>query len=387
MPRFSKQQQEQPTAAKLSLDALLRAAENEASKWAEVAETTRKTYEAKAAQLDPKKGKGWDMATACFNSQYSMKAAGQWVMRKRLREAVKIAKRVLKKGENGYELAPLREAQFALRMKEVAKLLKRLDAFHALPWGEVADPARRLEKTHKKRPAKDAELARFFEAAERSSFKVAMLVCEFGGFRGQEFADGIRVEVAKKGEAKVMRFYAAGAKCDGKAKGLDVRCVESAFPAKASSEVQRRWLTLAKLATAEKTFLVKVEPTAKQAVGVRMTNAAKMIARAAGVDVAVYSMRNRISAQVKAANPGDAVAVALALGHQSTRTQSHYARANRGGGGISPVQVTGVQVAGSQVPRGPAIRSGPPLQISEKSKLSAAVATPARAPRPRGPRL
>lgn len=387
MPRFSKQQQEQPTAAKLSLEALLRAAENEASEWSEVAETTRKTYEAKARQLDEKKGSGWDMATACLKSQYSMKAAGQWVMRRQLKAAVKIAKRVAKKGETGQELAPLREAQFALRMKEVAKLLERLDAFKALPWGVVADPGRRLEKSHKKRPAKDSELARFFEAAERSSFKVPMMVCEFGGFRGQEFADGIRVEAAKKGGSRVLRFYASGAKCDGKAKGLDVRCVESAFPEKASPEVQRRWLTLAQLATAEKTFVVKVEPTASMKVGVRMTNAAKMIARAAGVDVAVYSMRNRVSAQVKAANPGDAVAVALALGHQSTRTQSHYARANRGGGGISPMQVTGLQVAGSQVPRGPTTRSGPPMQAKEKTQLSAAVAKPARAPRPRGPRL
>lgn len=383
MPRFSKQQRPQSTPEKLAVDALLRAAEKEAAEWSEVAEQTRKTYEAKAHQLEA----GWDMGTACLKSRYSMRAAGQWVMRKQLRKLIRDAKRVRREGETGQELQPVREAQFAVRMAKVQQLLTRLHEFQAQPWSEVPDPGRRLQKSHKKRPAKDGELARFFAAAETSSFKVPMLVCEFGGFRGEEFRDGIRVEAAKEGGVAVLRFYAVGAKADGDKKGLDVRCVQSAFPAKASPGVQRRWLALAKLATAEKTFVVKVEPTAKQTVGKRMTNAAKMIARKAEVDVAVYSMRNRVSAQVKAANPGDAVAVALALGHQSTRTQAHYARANRGGGGISPVQVVGVHVPGSQVPRGPASRTGPPLSTKQKTALSAAVAKVATAPRPRGPRL
>lgn len=379
MPRFKRQQQTPTTPEKLALGALLSAAESEAAEWSEVAEASRKTYEAKGRQLEA----GWDFASACLKSRYSMRAAGQWVMRKQLRKLLKRAKQVRNKGETGQELAPVREAQFAVHMAKVGELLTRLRAFQALPWSEVPDPARRLEKSHKKRPAKDAELARFFEAAETSSFKVPMLVCEFGGFRGQEFADGIRVEAAKKGGVPVLRFYGVGAKADGDKKGLDVRCVQSAFPAKASPEVQRRWLALAKLATAEKTFVVKVERTASMTVGQRMTNAAKMIARKAEVDVAVYSMRNRVSAQVKAANPGDAVAVALALGHQSTRTQAHYARANRGGGGISPVQVVGVQVPGSQVPRGPATRTGPPMHTQQKTQLAAEVATAPPRPRPR----
>lgn len=383
MPRFKKQQQTPSTPETLALGALLSAAESEAGQWSEVAEVTRKTYESKAEQL----AGGWDLASACLKSRYSMKAAGQWVMRKQLRALVKKAKQVRNKGETGQELSLVREAQFAVRMVEVEKLLTRLHAFQALPWAEVEDPARRLQKSHKKRPAKDAELVRFFAAAENSQFKVPMLLCEFGGFRGAEFKDGVRVEAAKKGGVSVLRFYAVGAKADGKAKGLDVRCVESAFPAKAAPEVQRRWLTLAKLATAEKAFVVKVERTASMTVGQRMTNAAKMIARKAEVDVAVYSMRHRVSAQVKAANPGDAVAVALALGHQSTRTQAHYARANRGGGGISPVQVSGVQVPGSQVPRGPATRTGPPMHTQQKTQLGAAVAKVATAPRPRAPRL
>ena len=389
MPRFKKQQQTPSTPEKLALGALLSAAESEAGEWSEVAEATRKTYESKAKQLTLKEDGtgGWDMASACLKSQYSMKAAGQWIMRKKLRALLKRAKQVMKKGETGQEMAPAREAQFAVHMEGVEKLLTKLHAFQALPWGEVEDPARRLEKSHKKRPAKDDELARFFAAAENSQFKVPMLVCEFGGFRGQEFADGIRVEASKKGGVRVLRFYATGAKADGKAKGLDVRCVESTFPAEATIEVQRRWIDLAKLATAEKTFVVKVERTASMTVGQRMTNAAKMIARKAKVDVAVYSMRHRVSAQVKAANPGDAVAVALALGHQSIRTQAHYSRANRGGGGISPVQIIGVQVPGSQVPRGESQRLGPTLAMREKTKLKAAVAKVATASIPKRPRL
>jgi len=58
--------------------------------------------------------------------------------------------------------------------------------------------------------------------------------------------------------------------------------------------------------------------------------------------IASQSLRNRFAAQVKQAKPGDAVAVAVALGHQTTETQRHYARASRGGGGISPVKSTEV---------------------------------------------
>lgn len=372
------------TPAKLEVDALLLAAEKEVAKWKDVSEASRLTYEAKAKQLET----GWDMESACKKSRYSMRAASLYVQRKKLKKLVKAAIQIRKKGKAGEELQPIREAQFAVAMKEVGQLLRRIEAFQALPWDQVADPKRRLEKSHSKRAATDSELALFHAAAESSSFRVQLLVAEFSGCRGAEFAEGIRVEAAKKAAVPTLRFFIQSAKCDGKKKGLDVRCVESSFPSEARDDVKRRWLELASLAATKKAYVSKIEPTATTTPGQRLTNAVRFIAKKAGVDVSTYSMRHRLSAQVKAATGGDAVAVALALGHQSTATQGHYARATRGKGGISPAQVTGVHVAGNPMPRGPAKRAGPPVHVKEKIQISQAApqAAPA-APKPRGPRL
>ena len=109
------------------------------------------------------------------------------------------------------------------------------------------------------------------------------------------------------------------------------------FPSGAAEPVKRRWLELAKSVEkstngTKKSYIVSVAASEKQTAGRLFSDACKNTARAAGVDVSAYSLRNRFSAQVKQANPGDAVAVAVALGHQTTETQRHYARASRGGG-------------------------------------------------------
>jgi len=77
------------------------------------------------------------------------------------------------------------------------------------------------------------------------------------------------------------------------------------------------------------------------------------------------------------------VAVALALGHQSTETQRHYARSRRGGGDVSPVQVNAFNVSG-QLVRGEKIRKGPPLHVVQKAVLQSAIAA-MPPPRMRGP--
>jgi integrase len=369
--------------ATAGLDELVREAEKEAALATEVAKATRLTYEGKARQL---RG-GWDLASACKRSRYSMRAAGQWVMRRELRALVKEAKRVRKSGETGEELHAVRELQFAFRMEKVKAKLDAIREFHALPWAEIEDPGRRLQRSHRKRPAKDAELIAFYEAAETSSFLVHLLVAEFSGCRGEEFREGVRVEASKIDGVATLSFYIQSAKADGKKKGLDVRCVQVPFPGDASEDVRRRWQRLATLATQERTFVARIEPTEKMTAGQRFTNGAKFIAKKAEVDVACYSMRHRFAAQVKAASGGDSVAVALALGHQTTRTQAHYARAHRGGGGLSPVLARGVAVPGTQAVRGAARRTGPPLQTKERVQLGAAVAPPAVPRRPRGPRL
>ena len=389
MPRPSKQATTKPTLQRSELALLVREAETEKAKWREVEKTTRLTYEAKAKEL----AKGWDMGTACKKSRYSMRAAGLWTMRGKLKALLKEAKRVEKNGRTGEELFALREAQFAQEMEKVAKKLAAIRAFEALLWSEIEDTGLRLEKSHKKKPAKDSELVSFYKSAEKSSYREAFLVAEFAGCRGEELGKGVRVEVGKKEGAVTLSFFIQSAKADGNKKGLDLRAIEVPFPSGAAEPVQRRWMELAKsVATAtkatNKSYVVSVATSAKQTAGRLFTDACKNTARAAGVDVSAYSLRNRFSAQVKQANPGDAVAVALALGHQTTETQRHYARANRGGGGVSPVDSIGVHVAGSQIVRGAAARTGPPRHIKERVQLGATVAPPAAPPpRPRGPRL
>ena len=370
-----------PRDAALSL--IVREAEAEAARAGNVGKATRLTYEAKARQL----AGGWDMGSACKSSRYAMRAAGLFTMRRQLRKLVREAKQVLAKGATGVELAPVRAAQWRQKVAEVNAVLQRLRDFEALPWSDIADPKRRLEDSHKQRPATDAELVAFYEAAARSSFMDAFLVAEFAGVRGQEFAEGVRVEAVKRAGVVTLVVTVLSAKCDGAKKGLDVRQVEVPFPAQASSEVQKRWLVLATKATGRHGFKVRVEPSEKQTAGVRFTNAVRNVARPAGLDIAAYSFRHRFSAQVKQASGGDAVAVALALGHQTTETQRHYSRARRGGGGVSPVRIVGVNV-GAHVIRGATRRAGPNLAQKERVQLRAAVAaSPPAKTAPRAPRL
>ena len=388
MPRPSKQATTKPTLQRSELALLVRGAEMEGAKWRKVEKISRLTYEVKAKQL----ADGWDMGTACKKSRYSMKAAGLWTMRKELRALLKEAKRVEKEGRTGGELFALREAQFAQEMEKVEEKLAAIRVFDALPWSEIEDTGRRLEKSHKKKPAKDSELVSFYKSAEKSSYREAFLVAEFAGVRGEELGKGVRVEVGEKEGTATLRFFVQSAKADGDKKGLDLRAIEVPFPSGADKPVQRRWMELAKSAAkakkaTKKSYIVSVVASEKQTAGRLFTDACKNTARTAGVDVSAYSLRNRFSAQVKQANPGDAVAVALALGHQTTETQRHYARASRGGGDVSPVQSTGINISGKKI-RGAPVRTGPPLHVKHKKILGATTPRAAVAPpRPRGPRL
>lgn len=374
MPRPSKIAKQEQATPNGVLAELVAAIEMEAAEWHEVGKGTRLAYEAGGRKLT----EGWDMGTARKKTRYVMRAAGLWVMRRDLRRKMREAKALQKNGITGQEFWMVREAMWAEKVKEAGKLLERIQAFQRLPWSQIDDPkAHYLEANHKKKPATDAELSAFYAVASRSQFRDAFLVAEFSGCRGEELGEGVRVEAFRKGPEPTdlaLRFFINSAKCDQAKKGLDLRCVEVPFPLGASKEVQRRWSALAKLAAERKAgAVVRVEPTAKATSGVRFTQACRNTAKAAGVDVSAYSLRHRFSAQIKAANPGDAECVALALGHQSTKTQGHYARATRGKGGISPVQAVGVKVAGMQQVRGPKTRAGPPLHIKERVILAASV--------------
>ena len=111
MPNPTKQATKNPTQATGAWDFFVREAEGEAAKASEVSKATRLTYEAKSKQLES----GWDLASACKQSRYAMRAAGLWTMRRRLRKMVKEAKSLLAKGVTGQELFALREALYSAK--------------------------------------------------------------------------------------------------------------------------------------------------------------------------------------------------------------------------------------------------------------------------------
>ena len=373
MPRPSRIAKQPQPAPPKGMAELLHAIREEAALWSPASsKEARIAHEKRAALMSV----DWDMGTARKGTRYVMRASGLWVMRRQLKRVMAEAKKVQAQGITGQESSMERERLWASKVAEASKLLKRIRDFKELPWNEIDDPkAHYLQADHKKKPATDAELSAFHIASARSSFRSAFLVAEFSGCRGEELGNGVRVEAFKKKGLPALRFFIESVKSDGRQKGLDLRCVEVEFPSKASKEIQRRWLELAKLATSKKSgeATVKIEPTKKATAGVRFTAACRNVSKAAGVNVSAYSLRHRFSAQIKAANPGDAECVALALGHQSTKTQGHYARATRGKGGISPMQAAGVKVAGMQPVRGPKTRAGPPLHVRERISIGAVV--------------
>lgn len=370
-----------------ALEVLERACEDASSKWNEVAKTTRLDYEAKASRLAAPGGYPFHAVTPATRKLY--KAAGLWVLRKKVRAILREAKRA-KKGVTGKELFAVRQAMWAAKLAEARPLLDQIDTLSAVDCNQVSG-IDRAQPSHKQKPATDADLGKFHGwAAEHSSFAEAFMVAEFSGCRGEELGKGIRIEAAKIDGVPVLRFHIESAKCDGIKKGLDIRCVEVPFPALAADDVKRRWMILAKKASERRSgHVVTIEATEKTSAGDRFSDACRTASRGSGVKVAAYSFRQRFSAQVKASSAGTpdaAVNVALALGHQTTETQQHYARAHRGKGGISPVSIRGVNVMGVQI-RGPAQRQGPPLHIRENVTLRRVAKTAAAPPRSRGPRL
>lgn len=379
MPRPSKPAQVTAALPNVgTLEVLERACEDAASKWNEVSKATRLDYEAKARRLAAPGGYPFHAVTPATRKLY--KAAGLWVMRKQVRSILREARRA-KKGATGKELFAVRVAMWGAKLEEARQLLDQIDALSAVDCNLVSG-IDRAQPSHKQKPATDADLGKFHAwAADHSSFAEAFMVAEFSGCRGEELGKGIRIEAAKVDGVAVLRFHIESAKCDGEKKGLDIRCVEVPFPALAADDVKRRWMVLAKKASERRSgHVVKVEATDKTSAGDRFSDACRTASRGAGVKVAAYSFRQRFSAQVKASSTGTpdaAVNVALALGHQTTETQQHYARAHRGKGGISPVSIRGVNVMNVQI-RGPAQRQGPPLHVRERFALRGA--TPAAPP-------
>ena len=379
VPRFAKNSPKQNAPIQQGLEALLGQIKQEGALWRDVAKSTRLEYERNYEQLL----KGWEMGLARKKTRYKMRAAGIYMMRKELKAIAREAKEILRSGIKGDLTQSQVNKAYGDKIAQGVKLLHKLRDFEKLPWDQIADPkAHYHQADHKQKPATDEQLEKFYAAAKRSSFKEAFLICEFSGVRPEELGNGVRVELTKIDGAVALRFHVESAKCDGKNKGLDLRTIEVKAPKDASNSVKERYKQLATIVATQgkkNGYIYRVEPTAKQTAGQRITNAFKTTAKAADVDMAAYSMRHRFSAQVKQANKGDAVAVALAMGHQSTETQRHYARANRSKG-VSPVQITGINVIGTQI-RGAISRAGPPSHVVEKVQIEKSISSRSFSPK------
>lgn len=373
-----------------ALEALERACEAEVTKWNEVSKATRLDYEAKTERMaKAAKDGGFVLDGLTPASRKLYVAAAKWTARKELRSILAKARKAKKNGETGKELFAVRAMMWAAKLEEARAVLTRLEALAKIDCNAETGHDRK-QVSHKQKPATDAEVAKLqaWAAASGSKYADAFLVMEFSGCRGEELGKGVRVEVLKVKGVAVMRFYIESAKCDGDKKGLDLRCVEVPMPMLASSSVKRRWMGLAKKVAANGgQLVVSVQATAGQTAGQLITQAFRTASECARIKIAAYSLRNRVSAQTKAASKGQpdaAVNVALVLGHQTTNTQRHYARAHRRGRGISPMQVKGINVMGATI-RGPVKREGPPLQVRERVALRGVVraAPPAGRSRPR----
>jgi hypothetical protein len=117
-----------------------------------------------------------------------------------------------------------------------------------------------------------------------------------------------------------------------------------------------------------KPIVVAVEPTESLNTGQRLTKIISHFAKKAGQPISGYSLRHRVSAQLKTS--GDSESTAAALGHQTTETQRYYGRSKRGGGGVSPIKVSGVNLSGAPI-RGPKQRTGPPEACKTRVALRA----------------
>ena len=321
-----------------------------------LSKATQKEYENRWKRLCS--DQGWDMGRACKNERYLMRAAGIYAYKSLIRKKKNEAERLLKNGLFGNELLPIREMLWAHRMKEVEQLCNELKSFQERDWQIFHDKKDRKQR-HKKKPATDLQLEKFYSAANGSMFMPFFLIAEFSGCRGDELGKGIRCVCGSDQTGAYIEFVIESSKCDGRRKGLDVRSVRCYEPKGTDKHVCARWAQLSGLIQATGgSYVAQLRPTPSLSPGQRFTRACVDTAKKAGVSMSAYSFRHRVSAACKA--QGDAVNTARVLGHQTTETQRFYGRALRGGALVSPLRLVGdshgVSIRGNLKRQGPSKR-------------------------------
>jgi hypothetical protein len=338
-----------------------------------LAETTVREYERRAARLNAlrESGEPLDVAQMVKRERYLWKAAGGWMFKAKVREAMNAADKVWKASHasEGERWKAYRSA-----VAQVQKARKALDEWEAFDFSRSVGEERRHEANHKKRPATDSQLSRFFQLVGGSKYRGHFLAMEFAGARPQEFGAGVRVEVAKQSGANGLRFVIEGAKCRER-HGQPLRSVFVPVPASAAKEVRDRYAELVRQVkeSGRAGLVLKVDAGETLTAGQKLSRAFSDFASKCGdgPKLSAYSLRNRFSAQAKASleTPEE---VAQVLGHQSVETQRHYGRAHRGGGKVSPVAV---QVGGGvELEPVRSYRSG--SAPKSKAKASARAAPP-----------
>jgi hypothetical protein len=307
-----------------------------------LAESTTREYERRAERLIAlrESGKPLDIAQMVKRERYLWKAAGAWHFKAQVRKAMNEADKVWRSKEFANEGS--RWKAWRVAVEKIKKAREALDQWESLDFAASVGEERRRQANHKKRPATDSQLSRFFQLVGSSKYRPMFLAMEFAGVRPAEFGAGVRVEVEKQGGTTGLRFVIEGAKCREKC-GQPLRSVFVPWPSDAADEVKKRYTELLQLAKAHKrdSLVLKVEDSETLTAGQKLSRSFSKFASKCGGDgpkLSPYSMRNRFSAQAKASLES-LEEVAKVLGHQSTETQKHYGRRQRGGGRVSPVAV------------------------------------------------
>jgi len=336
LPRFVEDGKRQVASARLALGK-------------PVAKSTAKEYARRAKRVDDANGMV-DLLGVGKRELALWKASIKWKAKERIREAIAEAEAVWRRSD--FEREGLRWKAYEQAVKKIKisqyKLAEVETALQNLVACSKADEMKK-ERGHKKRPLKSGEAARFFEAVGKSDFRPAFLVALFSGARNEELSGGVRVRQVKTHDGRVALLLtienrAKRGTAKGQPKGRILLPVDSV-----SGEFAPLFKELQRLVAREGgEMTVKVEPTEKMTVGVRLTKIAGYfggkVELADGSHPSFYSLRQTFSAQVKAAATAKhgqdweaaAVEVAQAMGHQSTETARHYGRASRGGGGFAP---------------------------------------------------
>lgn len=376
-----------------------------------LADSTRKEYAARAKRL----AAGVDLVGVCKKELAVWKAAAKWAMAERVRQAMNECDKVEKAT---YANDAERWQAFGLAMQKIRDAMAAFEAVKVqmagLTPGRKGEPGNEVAKkeaAHKKRPLTEAETEQFFAALATSQrngsnqFRAAFLAAYFCGARPEEFAGGVEVRwvvsagTQQPGLLFTIRERVKQGEKKGQARGrlfITVEGVRSPVTKRLFAEL----VGLVKAAEGAPRLLVKIDATANQTPGRRLTTVAAKAARKAFPQAqdrpSFYSLRQTFSANIKAAarerhgadHDAAAEEVAEALGHQSTETQRHYGRMARGGGTFAPKSVLSdaapVRNYGTGGPEGKAKAKARKARDKEKAAIAAGMAMPESRLTPRG---